>query len=171
MFNPEKAAGWPAEAERAESGETEVKDLDDFDMEYFREIEGDDGWIALDMENCRNQRYFTAKGIEGEPLGIVGVYDTDDERNISHTVVDPRFRGQGLSRQLKDRMMDRLGLPYVILTVDLDNAASLRAAEKLPGVKRVSDESYEREYHKAKFIYERPKPPADGREDHEEPEA
>ena len=71
--------------------------LGDFDAEYFRSLEGQNGWIALGQENCRNQRYFTVHGANGERLGIVGVYDTDDDQNLAHVVVDPRFRGQGLA--------------------------------------------------------------------------
>jgi RimJ/RimL family protein N-acetyltransferase len=86
------------------------------------------------------------------------VYDTDDEQNVTHTVVDPKHRGQGLAEKFKNDLMDRLDLPFVTLTIDLDNAASIRAAEKLPGIRRASDAEYEKEFHKAKFIYEKPRP-------------
>lgn len=136
---------------------TEVKELSDFDMEYFKQIEGENGWIAIGQENCKNQQYFTALGSKGEKLGIIGVYDTGIDKNITHTVVDPEFRGQRLAGKFKDILMENLDLPFVTLTIDLDNTASLRSAEKLPGVKRVSDEQYEKKFHKAKYIYERPK--------------
>lgn len=42
-------------------------------------------------------------------------------------------------------------------TVDLDNAASLAAMAKIPGVKVVSDEGYEKEFHKKKFRFDTPK--------------
>lgn len=137
---------------------TDVKQLADFDMEYFKQLEGEDGWLALDKDNCQNQQYFIALSSQGEKLGIIGVYDTADDKNITHTVVDPKFRGQGLAGKFKDVIMDNLDLPFITLTIDLDNKASLRAAEKLPGIKKISDEQYEKEFHKAKYIYERPKP-------------
>ena len=131
----------------------EIKNLADFDMAYFKKLEGKDGWIAIDQDNCKNQKYFTAIGSNGEKLGVIGVYDTDSDQNITHTVVDPKFRGQGLAAKLKDELMKNLALPFITLTIDLENTSSLKAAEKLPGVKRVSDEQYEKNYHKVKFIY------------------
>jgi|GEM_PF-1669018 len=127
----------------------------DFDAEYFRSLEGKDGWIALGQENCRNQRYFTVHGANGERLGIVGVYDTDDDQNLAHVVVDPRFRGQGLAAKFKGRLMEEVDLPFLTLTIATSNTASLRATEKLPGVYRVSDAAYEQEFQKVKYRVER----------------
>ena len=143
----------------SQSVEQEIVDvgsLDEFDQEYFQELEGENGWSAIGQENCTNQRYFTARGTKGEKLGIIGVYDTEEDQNITHTVVDPKFRGQGLAGKLKDQLMSNLGLDSVTLTIDLDNDASIKAAEKLSGVKKVSDEEYEQKYHKVKYIYEKP---------------
>ncbi len=145
-------------SEQAESEKAQIKELNDFNMKYFQELEGEDGWIAIGMDNCKNQKYFTAVDSKGEKLGIVGVYDTDDDQNITHTIVDPEFRGQGLATQFKDHLMENLDLPYITLIIDIDNEASLSAAEKLPGIKRVSDKNYEQEFHKVKFIYKKPEP-------------
>ncbi|MFA5186106.1 MAG: GNAT family N-acetyltransferase [Patescibacteria group bacterium] len=140
-----------------EKKEVLIGGLVDLDMAYFRQLEGKDGWIAIGQGNCRNQNYFTVLSDAGEKLGIVGVYDTDDEENISHTVVDPKYRGRGLAMKFKERLMDELGLPFLTLTIDLDNTASIKAAEKIPGIKKVSDKAYEQEFHKAKYIQESPK--------------
>lgn len=129
--------------------------LGDFDSEYFQSLEGSDGWIALGQDNCQNQRYFTVYGTDGEKLGIVGVYDTDDDQHISHTVVDPRFRGQGLAARFKERLMEELDLPFLTLTIAMRNTASLRAAERTSGAYRTSDVSYEQEFQRAKFRLER----------------
>ena len=125
--------------------------LEEFDPEYFKSLEGENGWIAIGMENCKNQRYFTVCAEDGEKMGIIGVYDTADDESITHTVVDPKYRGQGLAEKFKHALMDSLGLPFVTLTISLDNKSSLRAAEKLPGVKKISDEEYEKAFHKAKY--------------------
>lgn len=135
---------------------TEIKNLGDFDMQYFQELEGQDGWLAIGQENCMNQQYFTVYGNKDEKLGIVGVYDTVDTKNITHTVVDPKFRGQGLAAKFKQRLIDELNLPFITMTIDLNNTASIKATEKIPGVKKVSDEEYETDFHKAKYVYERP---------------
>ncbi|OGY88038.1 MAG: hypothetical protein A2233_04750 [Candidatus Kerfeldbacteria bacterium RIFOXYA2_FULL_38_24] len=135
----------------------QVGEFSDFDMGYFQELEGEKGWIAIGQDNCRNPRYFTVTGVKGEKLGIVGVYDTAEDQNIIHTIVAPEFRGQGLARQFNERLMDKLRLPFITLTIDLENKPSLRAAEKSPGIKRVSDTKYEQEFHKAKFIYKKQK--------------
>lgn len=132
----------------------EVSELGEFDMDYFKSL-GGDGWIALGMEGCKNQRYFTVYSDEGEKVGIVGVYDTNDEENISHTVIDPKFRGQGLARQAKEKLMEKLDLPFLILIIDLGNASSLGAAEKIDGAEIVSDEAYEKYQHKRKYRWER----------------
>ncbi|MBL7058506.1 GNAT family N-acetyltransferase [Patescibacteria group bacterium] len=133
-----------------------IEKLGDFDMEYFKELEGDDGWIAIGMDNCSNQQYFTVLSLEGEKLGIIGVYDTEDDKNISHLVVDPKFRGQGLAAKFYNQIIKELGLPFTTLTINLNNQPSLKATEKMPGIKRVSDEAYEKEFKKAKFVYELP---------------
>ncbi|EKD33363.1 MAG: hypothetical protein ACD_76C00044G0030 [uncultured bacterium] len=138
----------------------EVKKIDKirltgFDMDYFKSLEGEDGWIALGQENCTNQHYFTVCAEDGTKVGIAGVYDTEDDQNITHTVVDPKYRGQGLAAKCKDALMDSLGLPFVTLTISLDNTPSLKAAEKLSGVQKVSDAKYEADFHKAKFMFTR----------------
>jgi RimJ/RimL family protein N-acetyltransferase len=116
----------------------------------------DNGWIALGHDEYENQRYFTGLSTSGEKVGIVGVFDMGPEQNILHYVVDPQYRGQGLARKLTDELMAKLKLEQVILTIDLDNKDSLRAAEKLPGVVKISKPKYEVDYHKKKYIYKGP---------------
>jgi RimJ/RimL family protein N-acetyltransferase len=145
-----------SESQHYEQGVTEIQSLGDFDMQYFQELEGQNGWLALGQENCMNQCYFTVYSSNNEKLGIVGVYDTEHDKNVTHTVVDPKYRGQGLAAKFKQRLMDELNLPFVTMTIDLGNTASIRATEKLPGVRKISDEQYEHDFHKVKYIYERP---------------
>lgn len=133
-----------------------IENLGDFDMEYFQELEGADGWIAIGQDNCLNQRYFTVFGEQNEKLGIVGVYDTEGDKNIMHTVVDPKYRGQGLAAKFKQQLMDKLNLSFVTMTIDLDNASSIKSTQKMSGVKKISDDKYERDFHKVKYIYEKP---------------
>jgi RimJ/RimL family protein N-acetyltransferase len=134
-----------------------VKDLRAFDMEYFKELEGGGGWLALGGDDYQNQKYFTVYSDKDEKLGIVGVFDTENGENFAHTVVDPKYRGQGLATKFKDRLMNKLGLEFLTLTVSLGNTSSIKAIEKLPGVEKVSDEKYEKEFNKAKYIYKKPK--------------
>jgi|GEM_PF-6193074 len=61
---------------------------------------------------------------------MIGVYDTEFEKNISHTLVNPKYRGQGLAGEFKQKLMAEFGLPFLTLTIDLNNTASIRAAEK-----------------------------------------
>ncbi|MDO8668908.1 MAG: GNAT family N-acetyltransferase [Candidatus Buchananbacteria bacterium] len=130
----------------------EIKSLEEFDMEFFQEMEGENGWIALGQDNCLNPQYFTVIGTKGEKLGIVGVYDTEDEKNITHTVVDPKYRGQGLAAKFKQLLMDKLSLPFITLTIDIDNKKSIRAAENLGAIK-TSSRQYEDEFHKFRYTY------------------
>lgn len=132
----------------------EVQSLGDFDLQYFQELEGVDGWLAIGLENCSEQKYFTVYGSRDEKLGIIGVYNTEDEKNITHTVVDPEYRGQGLAAMFKQKLMAELNLPFVTMTIRLTNLASIRATEKMVGVRRVSDEQYEQDFGKVKYIYE-----------------
>lgn len=74
-----------------------------------------------------------------------------------HTVVDPKYRGQGLAAKFKEEIIKELSLPFITLTISLDNESSIRATEKIPGVKKVSDAQYEKEFEKVKYIYELPK--------------
>jgi len=144
------------ELQHFEQEPAKIQSLGVFDMQYFQELEGQDGWLAFGQENCMNQRYFTVYDNTGEKMGIVGVYDTADEKNVTHTVVDPKYRGQELAAKFKQRLMDELDLPFITMTISLENIASIRATEKLPGVKKVSNEEYERDFHKVKYVYERP---------------
>ncbi|MBT5338574.1 GNAT family N-acetyltransferase [Candidatus Falkowbacteria bacterium] len=142
-----------------EKSPAQIKELQKFtpeDLEWFRNLEGNDGWVATDFKFCKNPQYFVVYGENNEKLGGVGVYDTEDDQNITHTVVASEFRGQGLASKFKLEIMEELGLDYFIGTVDLDNIASVKSIEKMPGIRRVSDEAYEKEFHKAKFRYDRP---------------
>ncbi|MCX6744214.1 MAG: GNAT family N-acetyltransferase [Candidatus Parcubacteria bacterium] len=134
----------------------QVGNLADFDQEYFESLEGKDGWIALGNDAYKNQRYFTGLSTAGEKIGIVGVYDVGKDQNVLHYVVDQKYRGQGLARELADQIMEKLNLPQVVLTIDLDNKASIRAAEKMPGVEKISNSAYEKDFHKVKYIYRKP---------------
>ncbi len=130
--------------------------LDDFDMDYFKSLEGEGGWIALGQENCTNQRYFTACAEDGEKIGIVGVYDTEDDKNIIHYVIRPEYRGQGLSAKCTHAIIDTLNLPSVIFTINLDNTPSLKAVKKIPGIQKVSNARYENDYQKEKYVLTKP---------------
>jgi len=92
----------------------------------------------------------------GNKLGVVGVYDTNEETNITHTVVDPKFRGQGLAAKMELQLADKLGLSEMTMTVDLDNDSSLCAMAKMPDIQRTSDEAYEAEFHKVRFEWKLP---------------
>lgn len=150
MFNSEKNGPAP---DVRENQEIKVGKLGDFDMDYFKSLEGENCWIAIGQKNCKNQRYYTVIGEDGEKLGIVGVYDTDDEQNLTHVVVDPKFRGKGLTSKFYEALMARENLNFLTATVDRDNIASIKAHEKA-GFKKVSDENYEGEFNKHKYKLE-----------------
>lgn len=157
---PPPFVGDSPERERRETEGPQISGLAPFDEGYFRQLEGPDGWLAIGQDNCKNPRYFTVQGDNGERLGVVGMYDTDEDKNITHTVVDPKYRGRGLAREFKERLLEAVGENYYVATVSLDNAASLRAMEKIPGAKVASDEKYEAEFHKRKFRFDREEKPA-----------
>lgn len=144
------------EMPRPEQTALEISKLGDFDMEYFHKLEGENGWIAFGLDNCKNQRYFTVLGSAGEKIGIIGIYDTDEDKNVAHIVVDGKYRGRGLAPKIYQKIVDELNLPFIILTINLTNASSIRAAEKMAGIDRVSDAEYEKMYQKAKYIYRSP---------------
>jgi hypothetical protein len=144
------------DSSRYEHEPPKIQGLRDFDESYFQQLEDKNGWTALGRENCSNQRYFTVYSDKGEKLGIIGVYDAGNEKNVTHTVVDQEFRGHGLAAKFKELLMHELKLSFITMTIDLDNQASIRATEKLPGVRKVSAEEYERNYHKVKYVYEKP---------------
>lgn len=138
-----------------ENKEIKVEGLADFDMEYFKTLEGEDGWIALGQKNCKNQKYHTVIGEGGEKLGIVGVYDTEDEQNVTHIVIDPKYRGKGLVPKFYDALMDKEKLNTLVATIDRKNRPSIISHERA-GFTKVSDEAYENEFDKFKYKYEKP---------------
>lgn len=142
---------------KSEAGKEEVKvgHFGEFDAEYFFSLEEEDGWSAFSQEGCENVRYFTVYGgnSDEERLGIVGVYDYGEDKNIVHGVVDPRFRGRGLAAEFYKRLLHECHLPFLTMTINANNAASLRSMEKLQGVQRVSDDSFEQATGKVKFLY------------------
>ena len=177
MSKQEKIKSTP---ETQQIEKAEIGGLEDFDMDFFQEID-EDNWIALGNEDYKNQKYFTVKGTKGENLGIIGVFDTNEDTNVTHTIVAPEFRGNKLAAKFKHHLMDKLDLDHITLIINYDpdhppeynpdhpdfnpkvskddnttNWASIRATEKIEGVRRVSDEAYEKEFHKVKFIYEKP---------------
>ncbi len=130
--------------------------LVDFDLEYFKKLEWENWWNALNKNNCSNQRYFSVLWADWEKLGIIWVYDANveyDEINVSHTVVDPEYRWMWFSGKFKDLLMDTLDLPFLTLTINIDNTASINAAKKLPWIVRISDEAFERQKGKIMFRY------------------
>lgn len=153
MPNPEMSSQPP---EVKENKEIKVERLGDFDLEYFKTLEGEDGWIAIGQENCKNQKYFIVVGDSGEKLGIVGVYDTEDEQNITHIVIDPKYRGKGLVQQFYDALMSRENLTTLTATIDRKNRPSIVSHERA-GFKKISDDAYENEFDKFKYKYKKPK--------------
>jgi predicted GNAT family acetyltransferase len=93
------------------------------------------------LELLPKPRYFTVRSDTKDKLDIIGVYDTEFEKNVSHTLVNPKYRGQGLAGEFKPKLMAELGLPFLTLTIDLNNTASIRAARKILGIRKVSDEA------------------------------
>ncbi len=166
-MNFEKPQSTPPETtpklEKKNHEQAQIGALADFDMKYFQQLvaNGEDDWIALGHDEYKNQRYFTVKDINGENLGFVGMYDTDTEKNITHTFVDQKYRGQGLALEFKTKLLDALNEDYYIATVNLNNSKSLSSMENLlkknSGLKIVSDEAYEQEFHKRKYRFDRPK--------------
>lgn len=136
-----------------ESEDVSVKGLADFDEKYFHSIaeDGEDEWIASGMKNCKNQRYYTVLGKNDVKLGIVGVYDTDDDRNITHILIDPEFRGKGLLQKFYAQLMRKEKLPFLTATINIDNIVSVKSHEKA-GFEKVSDKAFEDKYHKYKYI-------------------
>lgn len=125
-------------------------DFTDGDIKYFHQLEGVDGWIAIGMTNCRNQRYYVVIGESGERLGIIGVYDTDDEQNITHVVVDPKYRGRGLVSRFYECLLEKTKLRFLIATISRGHIASIKAHQKA-GFKKVSDSMYEEKFDKFKY--------------------
>ncbi len=132
-----------------------LREFSDSDLDYFKELEGENGWIAYGDPTYQNVRYFVVDSDNDEHLGIVGLFDFEDQKNVTHAVVDPKFRGQGLAQKFLDKITKELDLKFYICTVDLDNVSSLRAMGKNPNLLRVSDADYEEKYHKVKFQYEK----------------
>ncbi|CAB1005762.1 N-acetyltransferase [Corynebacterium diphtheriae] len=44
--------------------------------------------------------------VDGEDAGFAGYSERDGHRNFNHTVIDPRFRGQGLSQPLIQQALE-----------------------------------------------------------------
>ena len=134
------------------NNEEEFK-LVDFDRKFFNKISGKDSFNALNFKSLKNVHYFTVINAKNIPVGIIGIYDTNDDKYISHTVVKKEYRGKFYSKIFKDLIIKKLNLPYLTLTIDINNTNSVKSALKLQGIKKVSDENYEKKYHKYKFIY------------------
>ncbi len=136
--------------QKSDFGKLELLDFNSNNMNYFHQLEGADGWIAIGMGNCKNQKYYIVTDHDGERLGIVGVYDTDDEQNITHIVVDPQYRRRGLVSKFYESLLQKTGLKFLIATISRSNIASVRAHEKA-GFRKVSDSAYEDKYDKFKY--------------------
>lgn len=141
------------QVEKINAEDIEIAELAEFDKEYFYSIskDGKEEWIAFGMENCKNQRYYTVIGDGGVKLGIIGVYDTENEQNITHIVIDPKFRGKGLLSKFYDQLLEKENLSFLIATINIDNIASVKSHEKA-GYEKISDKEYEEQFHKYKYI-------------------
>jgi RimJ/RimL family protein N-acetyltransferase len=132
--------------------EIKVVGLVEFDKDYFYFISKDskEKWKAIGMENCKNQRYYTAISENNVKLGIVGIYDTEDEQNITHIIIDPKFRGKGLLPKFYDLLLQKEELSFLTATVKIDNIPSIKSHEKA-GFRKVSNGKYEKEFKKYKY--------------------
>lgn len=127
-----------------------VRELKDFnpddDMDFFRSLEGEDGWIAIGMENCTNQQYYVVIGKNNEKLGIIGVYDTENEKNITHIVINPEYRskkiGKSLLPEFYSQLLKKTGLKSLIATINPTNPASIKSHENA-GFIKVNDPKYD----------------------------
>ncbi len=132
--------------------------LTNFDADYFHSLEGENAWIALGSEKYQkdynNQKYFTVIDAEGEKLGIVGIFDFDQQKNLTHIVIDPKYRDKGLLKNIYHKLMEKTGAKFLIATIDAKNIASKKAHEKA-GFIKISDEEFENEFQKFKYKYER----------------
>lgn len=136
-------------SENANNG-VNIRELKDFDpntdLEFFHSLEGEDGWMAIGMKNCMNQRYYIVIGENDKKLGIVGVYDTEDEKNITHIVINPEYRSKKIGKSLLpnfyNELLKKAGLKSLIATINPDNMASIKSHEKA-GFLKVNDPKYD----------------------------
>lgn len=131
--------------------------LTNFDADYFHSIESDDAWIAIGTEeyqtNYSNQKYFTVIDVDNKPLGVVGIFDSHDQKNLTHIVIDPKHRNKGLLKDIYFALMEKVGVRFLIATINVKNIASKKAHEKA-GFIKISDEAFENEFQKFKYRYE-----------------
>jgi L-amino acid N-acyltransferase YncA len=139
-----------------ESREIKIARLADFDLDYFKRLEGEEGWIAIGQENCKNQKYYTVIGEDGEKLGIVGVYDMEDEKNLTHITIDQKYRGKGLVPKFYEAIMAKENLSSLTATISRGNRPSIISHERA-SFKKISDSAYEEKFDKFKYRYEKPK--------------
>jgi len=132
--------------------EIKVIELAEFDKDYFYSISEDskEEWKAIGMENCKNQRYYTVIGENNVKLGIVGIYDIEDERNITHIIIDPKFRGKKLLKKFYDQLLQKEKPSFLTATIKIDNMPSIKSHEKA-GFIKISNKEYEKEFQKYKY--------------------
>jgi len=124
-----------------------------FDLNYFQSIAGqDDNWIAIGMDNCFNQKYYIVQDEDSNKIGIVGMYDTNDEKNLTHILIDPNYRGLGLLKEFYKLLRQKENPVYLIATIDIKNISSIKSHEKA-GFRKISNEKYEKDFHKFKYKY------------------
>ena len=140
----------------------EIAGLDEFDEEYFYSIskDGEDEWKAIGIENCQSQKYYTVVSENNVRLGIVGIYNTDNEQNITHIIIDPKFRGKGLLPKFYDLLLQEEKPSFLTATIKVDNISSVKSHEKA-GFRKISDDEYEKKFQKYKYRLELPNGPKD----------
>ena len=125
--------------------------LEDFDFSYFKQIKEENNWIAFNYPNCFNNKYFCIV-LNGKKIGIIGICDNDTDKNLLHVIIESGYRGQKYATKASYALLYRLNLPYLTLTIDIDNTPSLKAFSKDTNIKQISSDIYEKKYHKKKYI-------------------
>jgi len=87
----------------------------------------------LDAVNSKNALYLIAK-LDGQFVGMCGLWQALDEADVMNVAVDPNFRGQGIAAALLEelfRMGEKRGIAAFTLEVRSSNRAAIGLYEKL----------------------------------------
>lgn len=110
---------------------SDIHSVGGLEKKYFSVPWSEDG--LLESLNLENYLFFVVEE-DGEVIGYAGLSQILDEGDITNVVIDERYRGRGLGRELLENLLaagSGQGVNAFTLEVRVSNEAAVRLYESL----------------------------------------
>ena len=101
----------------------------------------------------KNIRSFNILNDKNNAVGVIEIFDNEEYENITNTIIDIEYRGNGYALEAKKTLLIELDLPYLMFFIKRNNISSLKSVNKLDNLIKISSPEWEDIYDKHIFIW------------------